>query len=186
MATVADTTRDVLNLGCGNKHGDGAVNLDVTGTTNPDVVHDLNVVPWPFPDNRFAEVHAYDVIEHLSDIPAVMTEVHRIGRPGARVFITVPHFSCANAFTDPTHRHYFGYFSFDYFIDGHELSFYSTARFRMSNRRLIFAPSLINKVAWRLANRFPRPYEQRWAWMFPAWYLYFELLVVKSGPHPGS
>jgi SAM-dependent methyltransferase len=180
MLIAPETVKDILNLGCGNKHRDGAVNLDVTATTGPDVVHDLNVIPWPFPDNQFAEVHAYDVIEHLADVPAVMSEIYRITRPGARVFITVPHFSCANAFTDPTHRHYFGYFSFDYFTEGHELSFYSTARFRMSNRHLIFSPSLSNKVVWRLAKRFPRAYEQRWAWIFPAWFLSFELHVNKG------
>jgi hypothetical protein len=180
MLTGPEIVKDVLNLGCGNKHRDGAVNLDVTGATSPDVVHDLNVMPWPFQESQFTEVHAYDVIEHLADIPAVMTEIHRIARAGAKVFITVPHFSCANAFTDPTHRHYFGYFSFDYFTEGHELSFYSTVRFRMSARRLIFMPSLVNKAAWRLANRYPRGYEQRWAWVFPAWYLFFELHVAKG------
>src|SRR5882724_4491884 len=41
--------RDVLNLGCGRKHLPTAVNLDITATTSPDIVHDLNVRPWPFP-----------------------------------------------------------------------------------------------------------------------------------------
>jgi SAM-dependent methyltransferase len=180
MLIAPQAIKGVLNLGCGNKHRAGAVNVDVTATTSPDVVHDLNVIPWPFPDNQFTEIHAYDVIERLADIPAVMTEIHRIARPCGKVLITVPHFSCANAFTDPTHRHYFGLFSFDYFIEGHELSFYSAARFRMLSRRLIFTPSLVNKAVWRLANRFPRRYEQRWAWIFPAWYLSFDLQVVKA------
>jgi hypothetical protein len=33
---------------------------------------------------------------------------------------------------------------------------------------------------WRLANRYPAAYERRWAWIFPAWYLYFELEVDKG------
>ena len=48
--------RTVLNLGCGRKHRPDAINLDVTGDTAPDIVHDLNQVPWPFPDDRFTEV----------------------------------------------------------------------------------------------------------------------------------
>ena len=33
-----------------------------------DVVHDLNSMPWPFGNDTFDEVHAYDVIEHLHDV----------------------------------------------------------------------------------------------------------------------
>jgi SAM-dependent methyltransferase len=170
----------VLNLGCGRKHMANAVNLDVTAATSPDVVHDLNVVPWPFADNQFREVYAYDVIEHLDDILRTMDEIHRICRQGARVFVTVPHFSCSNAFTDPTHRHYFGWFSFDYFTEAHELSFYSRARFRIARRLLVFHKTLVNKIVWRLAHRFPAAYERRWAWMFPGWFLSFELEVLKE------
>jgi SAM-dependent methyltransferase len=169
-----------LNLGCGKRPIPGAVNLDITPDTKPDVVHDLNRRPWPFPDGRFTEVHAYDVIEHLDDILGTMEEIHRVCRPGARVFITVPHYSCSNAFTDPTHRHYFGWFSFDYFTGEHGHDYYTRTRFRTRSRRLFFRPSPLNKLVWRLAARFPVSYERRWAWTFPAWFLSFELEVVKE------
>jgi len=169
----------LLNLGCGRKYIAGAVNLDCTPDTQPDVVHNLNLAPWPFADNRFSEIQGFDVIEHLQDIVCAMEEIHRISRPGALVRLTVPHFSCSNAYTDPTHRHYFGFFSFDYFTQESELSFYSRARFRRRSARLVFYPTLLSKLIWRLANRYPEAYERRWAWMFPAWYLHFELEVVK-------
>lgn len=173
--------RRVLNLGCGLKRLPDAINLDVTPDTNPDVVHDLNCVPWPFPDDHFQEVLAYDVIEHLDDTISVLEEIHRVSRQGAIVRITVPHFSCANAFTDPTHRHYFGRFSFDYVTGASEYSFYTRARFCQRSVQLIFYPTLANKLIWRVANRFPAAYERRWAWVFPAWYSYFELEVQKAG-----
>src|SRR4051812_33063329 len=78
----------VLNLGCGRKHLPGAVNLDVTLDTSPDVVHDLNRRPWPFPDDSFREVVALDVIEHLDDVIGSMEEIHRVCRDGAVVRIT--------------------------------------------------------------------------------------------------
>lgn len=168
-----------LNLGSGFKRIQGAVNLDITEDTGPDVVHNLNVAPWPLPNEHFSEVLAYDVIEHLDDITQVMQEIHRVSQKGAVIKITVPHYSCANAFTDPTHRHYFGYFSFHYFTGENEFPFYTRARFRRRRTELIFMPTLVNKIAWRLANRLPRAYERQWAWMVPAWYLYFELEVVK-------
>ncbi len=168
----------ILNLGCGRKHHPDAVNLDVTPDTGPDVVHDLNVFPWPFEDGQFDEVLAYDVIEHLDNVVRVMEEIHRICRPGAVVRITLPHFSSANAYTDPTHRHSFGAFSFNYFTGEHEFSFYTRVRFASRERKIIFARSLVNRVVQRVANRAPAAYEQRWSWVFPAWFLYFELEVV--------
>ena len=173
-------TRDVLNLGSGRKHIAGALNLDVVASTGPDIIHDLNHRPWPLPTDGFREVLAYDVIEHLDDVVRTFEEVHRVCRDGAVVKLTVPHFSCANAFTDPTHRHYFGRYSFSYFTGEHEFSFYTACRFRHITTRIVFAPTILNKLVWRLANRWPASYERRWAWMFPAWFLYVELEVCKS------
>lgn len=172
--------RKSLNLGCGLKHIPEALNLDVTPETNPDLVHDLRRFPWPFPNNRFAEVLAFDVIEHLDDFITTMEEIHRVAQDRALVRVTVPHYSCANAFTDPTHCQLLGYFSFDHVTGASEIQHYTRAQFRMHYRRLIFYPSLINKLVARLANRFPEAYERRWAWIFPAWYLYFELEVRKD------
>ncbi len=122
----------------GQKPRPGAVNVDVTDRTRPDLVHDLDVTPWPLPDSHFTEVHAYDVVEHLQDVVRTMEEIHRVCAPGARVYITVPHFSSANSFTDPTHRHHFSARSMLYFTDEHELGFYSSARFRQRQAQIVF------------------------------------------------
>jgi hypothetical protein len=169
-----------LNLGCGRKPLEGAVNVDIYAEAKPDVVCDLNRLPWPFRDDQFREVIAYDVIEHLTDVVTVMEEIHRVCRAGALVQITVPHFTSANSFTDPTHRHHFGRASFRYFTGEHELGFYTSVRFKARTSHIAFVPSLVNKIVWRLANRYPDYYERRWAWVFPAWFLYFELEVLKA------
>src|SRR5271163_790248 len=168
-----------LNLGCGRKHIEGAVNVDLSASIAPDVAYDLNTRPWPFGSDSFEHVYAYDVIEHLDDVIGTMNEIHRVCRNGARVEITVPHFECANAFTDPTHQHAFGYSSFHYVTGEHEFSFYTDRVFRRRTSTIIFQPSPMNKVICRLANRFPQAYEMRWTWMFPAWFLYFDLEVIK-------
>jgi SAM-dependent methyltransferase len=169
----------ILNLGCGRVKVDNAVNVDIAASVRPDIVLDLDKRPWPLSDNHFDEVIAFDVIEHCTDVVAVMEEIHRVATAGAIVKITVPHFSCANAFVDPTHKHQFGQGSFDFFTAEHELSFRSHARYRRQLGRIIFARTALNKIVWRLANRYAAEYERRWAWMFPAWYLYFELEVMK-------
>src|ERR1700716_3651812 len=138
MSSPSVDMRSVLNLGCGNKHIAGAVNVDAVASTEPDVVHDLNQRPWPLPDAQFSEVHAYDVIEHLDDVVKTMEEIHRVCRNGAVVLITVPHFSSANAFTDPTHRHYFGSRTFHYVTGEHDFSFYTQARFTRRVSDIVF------------------------------------------------
>ena len=168
-----------LILGSGRKRTPGAVHVDVVAATYPDVIHDLNVRPWPFADDSFDEIIALDVLEHLDDLIVVFEEIHRVSAPGAVVRIAVPHFSCANAFTDPTHRHYFGWFSFHYFTGEHEFGFYTAVRFRALTRNIVFTPTLFNKLVWRLANRWPAYYEHRWAWIFPAWFVSAELEVLK-------
>jgi hypothetical protein len=176
---IATLTSDVLNLGCGLKPIQGAVNLDCAQSTNPDVLHDLNEFPWPLCTGSFREIHAYDVIEHLGDVVAVIEELHRVATPGGVVHITVPHYSCSNAFTDPTHRHYFSAASINYFTGDSAFPFYSPVRFRLLTRQIVFRKSIANRVVARLANRWPERYENRWAWIFPAWYLYFQIEALK-------
>jgi hypothetical protein len=178
--------REVLNLGCGHRHVADAVNLDITPATRPDLVHDLNQRPWPLPDNHFREVLAYDLIEHLDETIATLEEIHRVSSDGAIIRLTVPHFSCSNAFTDPTHRHCFGRFSFDCLTQGDEHDYYTSARFRQRSCRIIFHPTLLNKLVWRIANRYPSAYERRWAWIFPAWFMSIELEVLKRANNRSS
>jgi SAM-dependent methyltransferase len=177
---MMDSAKRVLNLGCGRRHLPDAVNLDITPDTSPDVVHNLNVMPWPFEHEQFERVVMLDVLEHLDDVVKTMEEIHRVCKDKAILEVTVPHFSCANAFTDPTHRHYFGRLSFNYFTGEHQFSFYTRKRFKKRSARIVFKPTLVNRLVLRLANRYPEEYERRWAWIFPAWFLHFELEVMKA------
>ena len=169
----------VLNLGSGTKRIAGALNVDISADAAPDLVMDLGVRPWPLPRDWFQQVHAFDVLEHVPNVLAFIEELHAVCAPDASIHITVPHFSHRNAFTDPTHLHYFGLKSFDYFIEGHELGHYTRARFRKESVTAQFEPTLANKLVWRFARRFPDRWEGRWAWVFPAHFLDVHLRVVK-------
>lgn len=111
-----------LLLGCGNardkrlclKGSDEGWNLlttlDWDETVNPDVVHDLNICPWPFDDDMFDEVHAYEVLEHIGeqgDWRAFFNqfyEIWRILKPGGMLYATVPMWDSPWAWGDPGHR----------------------------------------------------------------------------------
>ena len=168
-----------LNLGCGMKRRDNCLNVDRAASVRPDLEWDLDRHPYPLPESHFEWIYASDVIEHLRDIPGFMREVHRLSVAGGEIEITTPHFSCANSYTDPTHVHHLGYFSFDFFTGGHDVNFYADVRFEIVERQIVFQHSLLNRLVRRLANRYPGRYEQRFAWMFPAWFMIFRLRALK-------
>jgi SAM-dependent methyltransferase len=178
----------VLNLGCGHTKFDFpeanaasvVIGLDISPHSQADVLHDLDEIPWPFESNSFDLVIMQDVIEHVQSVPAAMSEVYRILTDGGRLRIRTPHYSSAYAYGDPTHLHYFGSMAFDHFDADNPNILYSQARFRFLKRKIIF-PKL-----WRvtgvsaLANRFPKRWEQLFAFIFRAENLDFELQADKS------
>ena len=157
----------VLDVGCGSKKHPGAVGLDISGDTDADIVHDLDVFPYPVPDASFDEVLMQDVIEHVAEPIRVIGELHRTLRPGGRLQLRTPHFSSALAYGDPTHRHYYSTTAIRYFAQP-GFSYYSTARFAVEHITLdLWAPFRLAGVA-ALANRHSDFYEKYLAFRFPA------------------
>jgi len=168
-----------LNLGCGQDRREGYLNVDSAASVGPDLTWDLDHSPYPLPSSQFDEFLALDVVEHLEDLVGFMEECWRLLRPGGEVRITTPHFSSANSFRDPTHRWHLGYYSLDYFAPGHVLGHYSSATFEVVQRTLAFHPTRFNRLVAAFAGRNYRSYEDRWCWMFPAWFLDFRLRAIK-------
>lgn len=85
------------------------VTLDVDPGVNPHVVHDLNDVALPFDDNKFDEIHAYEVLEHCGRqgdwrfFFDQFAEFWRILKPGGWFVATVPAWDSEWAWGDPGH-----------------------------------------------------------------------------------
>lgn len=47
--------------------------------------------PLPFRDEHFAAVWCTEVLEHLFDVRATLTEIHRVLRPGGKLVLTTPY-----------------------------------------------------------------------------------------------
>jgi predicted SAM-dependent methyltransferase len=83
--------------------------LDVDPDVGADYVHDLCVTPYPFEDNSFDEIHAYEVLEHCGQqgdwklFFAQFTEFWRILKPGGYFCATVPMWDSPWAWGDPSH-----------------------------------------------------------------------------------
>jgi hypothetical protein len=94
-----------LNLGCGHKRFDGYINVDRFG--EPDLRHDLESIPWPWPDDSVSEIIMEHVLEHLGRDPTVYLdiwkEMYRVCRDGATIRIVVPHHRHEFFYNDPTH-----------------------------------------------------------------------------------
>lgn len=111
-----------LLIGCGNSRVkkfsldgenfgfDGElVTLDIDAAANPDIVWDLNVLPLPFDDDSFDEIHAYEVLEHLgtqgdyAEFFGLFTELWRITKSGGELYATTPWWESMWAWGDPGH-----------------------------------------------------------------------------------
>jgi predicted SAM-dependent methyltransferase len=96
-----------LNMGCGHNKVAGWTNVDVSPACNPDVVCDLEVLPWPWGEGSVDAVLFYHSLEHLGQDSKVflgmMKELYRVCRNGAEITINVPHPRHENFISDPTH-----------------------------------------------------------------------------------
>lgn len=112
------TDHKKLNLGCGKAKKKGFVNVDLSLNCNPDVVHDLNIFPYPFSDNEFEVIYLDHVIEHLENPLAVLEEIFRISKNNCLVTVKCPHFSCN--WLHPGHKSAISTYLFDFFDKNHE------------------------------------------------------------------
>ena len=166
------TNKKVLDLGCGKKKRAGSIGVDWSDQHDADVVHDLNVFPYPFESSIFDEIYIDNTLEHLDDVVRVMEEIHRICKPGGFVKVIVPYFRSVWACVDPTHRHFFTVNSLAYFDPDHIFCRrydYSSARFKQE--KLVFNETLNNrwtkKLVLKLANRWPSRYEYYLSHFYP-------------------
>ena len=145
-----------LYFGCGRHKVEGFIGVDKIQTGQVDVVHDMNVYPYPFPDNTIDEVLLLNILEHFPDIIRVIEEVWRICRHGAHVRVLVPYYNSPGACQDPTHKSFFTEKTFDYFAESGTTplsiyNYYSSARFKIlsvvPDQRKIFH-ALPKRIQW--------------------------------------
>ena len=93
----------------GHAEWENLTTLDINPKHNPDVVWDLTEYPYPFDDDAFDEVHAYEVLEHLGwqgdyvSFFAQFEEFYRILKPDGLLCGTVPWWNGRWAWADPGH-----------------------------------------------------------------------------------
>jgi SAM-dependent methyltransferase len=175
----------VLELGCGFSKTPGAFGVDIIAESQADLVHDLDVFPYPLEDSAWDRIICLDVLEHVQDLVRTMEEIWRVASPGAIVEVRAPFMSSVNYYSDPTHRRAFTSRSFDYFVEGRPAFRlgYSRARFVVLDCQYDRDDRPLRRGfhRWALewANRNKEHYENRFAFIYPVYNINFELRVVK-------
>lgn len=130
-----------LNLGCGDIHYNGFINVDIFPSPTVDLVADLTQ-QWPWDDNSIEHILAHDVIEHLPNKIHTMNEAWRVLCDNGKFEIRVPTTNGVGAWQDPTHVSYWNVNSFLYYekdchlwVRFHE-SYGISACFRMGTKNL--------------------------------------------------
>lgn len=174
-----------LDVGCGTKKKEGAIGIDFNTQTDADVIHNLEVFPYPFTDNEFDKIYCDNVIEHLNDVIKTMEELWRISKPGGDIEIVVPYFRSKYAAIDPTHKHYFTIDSFSYFNPNHHFFQrykYSDKKMKVENVRFDVGfehKSFLMRRFVKFCNRHTQFYEGYLSTFIPLNSLTFNLRVIK-------
>lgn len=96
-----------LDIGCGGNKHDGFVGIDYRPLKGVDIVHDLEVFPWPLPDESALMAVSTHVVEHINPHGGTfikfMDEVWRILKPDGEFGIVTPYAGSTGYYQDPTH-----------------------------------------------------------------------------------
>ena len=187
-----------LDLGCGKNKHKGAIGLDMNrGLVGVvDVIHEVTSRTFlPFLDNSFSKVYMLDFIEHIPDIPHLLSEVHRVSKPHAEVIIRYPHYSDPNAKNDSTHIHQLGLRCFDHFDPttayGKKYAYYAQYDSQFPFRIIAVKPTFrsteyfilkTSPIARGLYKRFgPDIYEAHFSSLLPIENVEVVMNVIKCG-----
>jgi len=112
-AVLAPTLRETTHvLDVGSADGPSAawlpgricLDIDPRGLRPRDVCASADKLP--FGDGTFDVVSAFDVVEHFNDDVGMLTEVHRVMRPGGTLLLSVPAYQWAFSAFDVRAGHY--------------------------------------------------------------------------------
>ena len=96
-----------LNLGCGHNKVIGFINVDMFPESKPDLVCNLEALPWPWQDNSVDEVLFNHSLEHMGQdtriFLGIIKELYRVSKNNAVIQINVPHPRHDHFISDPTH-----------------------------------------------------------------------------------
>jgi len=103
-----------LDIACGHQKDIGWVGIDIQALPGVDIVHDLNMHPWPVKAGSVEAAKAWHIVEHIPPVAVMekgtrrpfiefMDECWRVMKVGSRIDIETPYGASAGFYHDPTH-----------------------------------------------------------------------------------
>lgn len=107
-----------IEFGCGPaKRDKTSIGIDLLDYEGVDIVGDIREIFSRLPSDHIGELYSEHTLEHIDDLPGMIRDMCRILQPGGILHIVVPHFSNAFYYSDPTHRNFFGLYTFAYYCE---------------------------------------------------------------------
>jgi SAM-dependent methyltransferase len=164
--------KKILNLGSGQKKNNAGIRLDINPDVKPDILHDLNIFPYPFKSEYFDIITLDNVLGELESLWDVMDEIYRISKTGAEIIISVPYFRSTYAFIHPNIKSFFTVNTFNYFDPQNELYKkykYTKSTFKIEKLKFNegFKSGVIKSIFIFIANKNPQLYERLFSQLIP-------------------
>lgn len=189
LKKIGDIPKVVIELGCGRqKQINNAITIDMVDLPHIDIIADLNKGLKFLPDNSVDEIYSFHFLEHVDNFEFMMEEIYRVLKVGGKKTGTVPHFSNPYFYSDYTHHHFFGLYTFCYFskkayFKRQVPDFYNSVNFKINKIKIgfkspFFLRHLLRQIWSKIFNlsKFTQElYEGKLCYMFPAYEIWFEL-----------
>ncbi|MFK8068106.1 MAG: glycosyltransferase [Gammaproteobacteria bacterium] len=144
---------DIINIGSGKDFKQNCINIDISKASNPDIVGDLsdrNLIgsvfksqrfgDITFDKNKFDQIIANDVLEHIPDLVTAMTNCLKLLKVGGQFHIEVPYDLSYGAWQDPTHVRAFNERSWLYYTDWYWYLGWKESRFDITKLDFMLSP----------------------------------------------
>lgn len=191
LQRVSSVSRIELELGCGNrKRHRQAIGVDMLDYPDVDIVGDIYEVLAVLPNQSVDAVYSYHFVEHVPDVSKLLSELARIVKPNGCVEFVAPHFSNPYFYSDPTHRSFFGLYTFSYYANKspfarHVPTYGYKAEFRINKVNLVFKstrPFIVRYGIKRLIGSIfnsctylKELYEENFCYLFPCYEVHYIL-----------
>lgn len=119
-----------INLGAGNKAKSGFINIDKLALPGIDLVLDLELEKFPFPDESIDYVFSEHFLEHINNFSFIINEIYRILKKNGKFEFIVPAWSSSGAFQDPTHVRFFHPAIINYVTDKSTVNYFPNIHFK--------------------------------------------------------
>jgi len=106
-----------FDVGCGGNKAKGFIGMDIRKLPGVDIVHDLEVFPYPVPDGCCHTIRASHIYEHIKPWLSIkfMDELWRMLKVGGALALGMPYGVNDNYQQDPTHCNPANFATWQYF-----------------------------------------------------------------------